>query len=185
MRVAVVVIGLVAIAGCAALPDADARSPDDGFGGAPCASAPDGGAEACFDAGEIAGPAQEAAARASCDALLAKTCGATDGPRCDDGPACTAAGLLAVHEPGRCEAALSDESAYPPCTASACDSLVARVCGGDPPSDACADAPGCDPALRLQERATDPSSSAAEREDAQASCAQALEDTDIFAPCSP
>ena len=138
-----------------------------GDGGFPCPASPEGGD------------------RAACDALLARTCGSTasDGPGCPSSPGCTAATLLATYEPENCVTAVDDLLRYPSCERDACQLLLERVCGGSPPSEACAEAPGCPPALRLDARVHGLDAGVQLREEALASCAAALEDSVVFSPC--
>ena len=131
----------------------------------------------CGDAGAGCGPNDNLGAQ--CDALVTATCGET----CAESPACAAARLLQAHEPENCAAALGDTQTYPHCELGACDSLVRKVCGGDPPSDACADAPGCAPAQELLARSRDPASSQQDLREASEACVQSLEDESVFAPC--
>jgi hypothetical protein len=127
-----------------------------------------------------AGPEECAAAdAAACAELVALTCE----PTCAQSPACAAATLLSTYEPTSCSAALGNELTYPHCGASACETLVAKVCGGSPAIAACEDNPGCDPAQALHARSVDPEASTAEIQDALAACGQALEDESVFAPC--
>jgi hypothetical protein len=113
-----------------------------------------------------------------CPALLVRTCGG-----CTESASCEAATLLARYEPARCTAALDDEQKFPECTARQCEGLMLRVCGATTPTEACASNPGCGPATVLYERSTSSSSSTAEIEQADASCAAALTDDAVFAPC--
>jgi hypothetical protein len=112
-----------------------------------------------------------------CGPLLQRTCG-----ECADSPACEAATLVARYEPQRCSEAMSDERRFPGCTARACDELMRRVCGGPTPTEACASNPGCGPAEVLFKR-SQVSESTAKVEQAEASCASALTDDVVFAPC--
>lgn len=121
----------------------------------------------------------EAGARTDdCAPLVARTCGG-----CADSASCEAATLLSRYEPERCTAALVDEQKFPTCTARPCDALMTRVCGGTTPTAECASNPGCDPARVLYERSTSPSSTTAAIQQADASCAAALTDDAVFAPC--
>jgi hypothetical protein len=113
-----------------------------------------------------------------CADLIARTCGG-----CAESTACEAATLLARYEPARCWAALDDELKFPACTARPCEGLMKRVCGDTTPTAACAASPGCAPATVLYERSTSTSSSTAEIAQAEASCAAALSDDAVFAPC--
>ena len=161
---------------------------------------PDEALEGCFDvdagcAADAGGTAPDAdvetppasvADDASCTALVEKACGGDEGPRCDAAPGCAAAQLVATYEPSRCGAELSNEASFPRCARTACEALVEKVCGAAPgAAPACPDAPGCDPATRLHARSVDAAASAAERDDALASCADALEDGAAFAACAP
>lgn len=141
---------------------------DDGIGSAsepapPCAELCDGEGENVTD---------------GCEDLIARTCGG-----CAESTACEAATLLARYEPARCRAALDDELKFPACTARPCEGLMKRVCGDTTPTAACAANPGCAPATVLYERSTSTSSSTAEIAQADASCAAALSDDAVFAPC--
>lgn len=158
---------------CLGLPDAPpllldggADAGADGDGCVPDAGPSDGG---CALIGEAE----------ACASLLAATCGET----CAESPGCAAASLLGRYEPARCADALTDTQTFPVCQLGNCDALVAQACGGDPPLDACIDAPGCGPALDLKARASDADASQAEIDEAKASCLQALEDEVVFAPC--
>jgi hypothetical protein len=115
-----------------------------------------------------------------CVELVARSCGA-----CADSAGCEAASLLARHEPERCADALADERRFPPCVASACDALMTRVCGGAPPSPSCANHPACGPASVLHARATGAGRGADDIARAEASCAAALTDEQLFSPCDP
>ena len=115
---------------------------------------------------------------ADCATLVARTCGG-----CTVSAACKAATLLSTYEPEGCAGALLDEQTFPTCTARPCVGLMERVCGGTTPTEACASTPGCAPARVLYERSTSPSSTTAEIEQADASCAAALTDDAVFAPC--
>jgi hypothetical protein len=115
-----------------------------------------------------------------CEMLVERTCGG-----CPESAACAAATLLSRHEPEGCAAALGDERTYPACTESACAALMDVVCGGVPPTASCAQNPGCAPAQALWERATSPDGTTQEIAAAEASCAAALTDNDVFAPCAP
>lgn len=114
-----------------------------------------------------------------CAALVARTCE----PSCQDSPACAAAELTRDYEPDSCQAALDDPLTFPTCTASPCETLVERTCGGSEPTPTCADSPGCPPSLVLRGRATDAAASSEEIADALAACEQALEDATVFAAC--
>lgn len=124
--------------------------------------------EGCADAGAEAD---------DCAPLVERTCGA-----CADSAACEAATLLARHERDRCTEALFDERRFPTCTERPCERLMERVCGGDPPTEACVTNPGCGPAQVLFERSRS-STSRDEIDQADASCAAALTDDAVFAPC--
>ena len=146
---------------------------------------PGSGDDVTPEADETAAPgctdaacAEADAGVADCAPLLARTCGG-----CADSASCEAATLLSRYEPQRCAAALIDEQTFPTCTARSCDGLMERVCGGTTPTDACLTNPGCGPAQVLYERATSASSSTAESAQAEASCAAALTDDAVFAPC--
>jgi hypothetical protein len=115
-----------------------------------------------------------------CQVLVERACGA-----CADSAGCEAARLVARYEPERCPTALADERRFPPCTASPCDELMTRVCGGTTPTPACSANPGCGPAQVLYTRATAEQATAADIEQAEASCSSALADDAVFAPCEP
>ena len=132
----------------------------------------------CVDAGPECTPGQDL------DGICAQLIAATCEPTCQDSAACAAATLTATYESFRCEEALTDAQTYPHCGATTCENLVEKVCAGNPPAAACADNPGCEPALELHGRAVDPDATTEEIQEALAACAQALEDEAIFAPCS-
>jgi hypothetical protein len=115
-----------------------------------------------------------------CAGLLARTC-----VGCEKSPSCAAATLLAQYESERCLEAEQDEQTFPSCTASACSELMNRVCGGTAPREECADNPGCPPATVLWGRATSSEATTAEIAAALSSCATALTDESVFAPCEP
>ena len=117
-----------------------------------------------------------------CGELQEKVCGALGAASCEQDPACAAASLLATYEPQSCEAALQNERTYPSCGYSACDQLVAKVCGAIDGDGACADQSGCAPALRLRERLS-VDAGADLLEETLSSCAAALEDGVIFPAC--
>lgn len=133
-----------------------------------------GAGESICDAG-----CSDAAADA-CARVVARSCGA-----CEGSAGCEAATLLARYEPDRCEGALADERRFPPCAVTTCAALMERVCGGTTPSQACAANPGCAPGQVLYERATASDSTADEVARAESSCARALTDAALFAPCEP
>ncbi len=114
-----------------------------------------------------------------CAALVVRTCE----PACHEAAACLAAELTREYQPEQCQAGLDNELTFPACSVSPCQTLVERTCGGDEPTAACVDNPGCQPSLVLRERATDAASSSADIADAVAACQQALEDAVVFAPC--
>ena len=114
-----------------------------------------------------------------CLALVERSCE----PSCQDAPACAAAELTQSYEPDSCAAALEDAQTFPTCTASPCDTLVERTCGGLEPTSGCVDSPGCAPSQVLRQRATDPAAESAEIADAVAACAQVLEDATVFSAC--
>lgn len=114
-----------------------------------------------------------------CLALVERSCE----PSCQDAPGCAAAELTQRWEPDACAAALEDAQTFPTCTASPCDTLVERTCGGLEPTPECVDSPGCSPSQVLRQRATDPAASSGEIADAVAACAQALEDAVVFSAC--
>jgi hypothetical protein len=155
------------------VPDSSFNSPDGSADGGP-----EREFDECDDAGPECTPGQNAEAR--CAELIAATCE----PTCQDSAACAAANLTATYEAFRCEEALTDAQTYPHCGATTCENLVEKVCAGNPPSAACADNPGCEPALELHARSVDPEATTEEIQDALGACAQALEDDAIFAPCS-
>ncbi len=179
---AVLVAGLALLLGAAGCPGVDAPGDGGAFGAPPERDVDvdvdvDAGADALdCDGGMCVGNFDAEA----CAALVVSSCGGDGGARCDDSAGCQAATLLARYEGERCAAALSDDQRFPDCEDTACAVLVARVCGG---AGACADAPGCDPAQRLFLRSVSADAGDADRRDALASCAAALEDADVFAPC--
>jgi hypothetical protein len=121
---------------------------------------------------------QDTVAVDACTPLRERTCGA-----CAASASCEAATLLARYEPERCADALVDEQRFPTCTARPCDGLMKQVCGDTTPTEACRANPGCGPAEVLYERATSPLSTTDEIAQAEASCAKALTDDAVFAPC--
>jgi hypothetical protein len=143
----------------------------------------DGGPEAelgdCVDAGPECVPGAPDGGADVCSSLVELACGET----CLESPGCAAATLLADHEPERCAEALEDTQTFPHCELGVCDALVLRACGGDPPVDACVDAPGCAPALEMQTRARDPEATQDEIDEAKSECTAALEDEIVFAAC--
>lgn len=133
-----------------------------------CVPAVDGGEPLCASGAEDA-----------CAALVARTCE----PACQEAAACVAAELTREFRPEECQAALDNELTFPACAVSPCQTLVERTCGGDEPTAVCVDNPGCQPAIVLRERATDPDAASGDIADAVAACQQALEDAVVFAPC--
>lgn len=145
------------------------------------ANEPDTLAE-CGDGGECEPPPDPQVIADACASLVAKACGAEEGPSCEDSTACYAAQLLAQYEPQTCLQALDDTGRFPECGFSACETLVLRVCGGlgeDAPCDAAA---GCAPAKTLLERSEqgeDPNLAS----EALQSCRAGLEDDVVFSRC--
>lgn len=120
---------------------------------------------------------------ATCDALVARTCGVGDAA-CVDEASCQAALLIRQYEPERCAPAFDDTFTYPPCEADACTKLVEKTCGSvSAPAPTCADRAGCPPALELYEAARDSSRPADDRQDALLACAAGLEDEVLFPAC--
>lgn len=182
IRVVVVLVAL-AVPACpsdpgAAPPDAGELSAGDDLDGGPRSPG-----DAACDGGDCAAYGSDA-----CRALRRDACGDDDGAgddaRCATTPACTAAELLSTYEPASCAAAVADDVRFPDCTDTTCALLVARVCGAAPPAAdaACADAPGCPPALQLWRRSIGVDAGG-DPADALASCGDALTDEDVFAPC--
>ncbi len=119
----------------------------------------------------------------ACNALVATTCGAGDGPSCADSTACYAAQLLAQYEEASCDAALDDEGRFPACGFSTCETLVQHVCGGLDPNAPCEQAAGCDPARTLLDRSRLDDDALSVTEALQ-TCRAALEDDVVFAACT-
>lgn len=116
---------------------------------------------------------------AACTALLSKTCGSATSSSCSSQPGCAAARLLATYEPWECETALDNEQSYPPCQASGCELLVAKVCGEDA---TCSSSATCEVAEQWQQQALN-SAKAADRDDAERACGAALADDVVFPSC--
>lgn len=168
-------IVLVALTACAVggpLTGGDGEGEDGGRG----LGCPDGGL-----CDPVEAP-QSGSAPARCADLVEKVCGEGAGPSCDDAPACEAARLLQRYEEQRCVEALADEVTFPACAYDACEQLVQKVCGALFSPAACEDAPGCEPARRLLERAR--GDDAGERQRALESCQSSLRDDVVFAGCS-
>jgi hypothetical protein len=177
-RVVLVALLLAACPACPGVPPSEGSDDvDAGLQGSPDFLT-DGGEdrETCE-----AGPCPALGEVEACAALVTASCGGEDGgPRCDDAPGCEAATLLARYEGERCVDAIDDDVRFPDCTDTSCGVLVARVCGAD---SACRDAPGCDPAQQLLARSVSADAGEVDRRDALDSCAAALQDEDVFAPC--
>ena len=161
--------------GCATAPNTNLG--DEGEGEGEGEGDPATGNSRCDD---VSNPCSlDQTALASCTSLIDLTCGTS----CTESPSCNAAHLLFRHEPESCADALNHPLTYAPCVVSTCETLMNKVCGGTTPSDGCASNPGCGPATTLYQRTTSGASSAAQVSEAEASCASALSDESVFAPC--
>lgn len=120
---------------------------------------------------------------AVCAALTARVCGeAGDDTSCLGGAVCTAAQLLAMHEPSACAEAQRDTTGYPTCTQAPCDALVERVCDADCTQGTCAASSACALACDLAERVDGEDVDA--RAAAISTCATGLEDGATFPTCA-
>ena len=165
---------------------AAACGPQDGGPEVPPASQADAGAPEAEPGGsdtDLGGtPTGTESIELICGELLEKVCGAPEAASCDQDSACAAASLLATYEPESCAAALQNERTYPTCGYSACDQLVAKVCGAVSGEGACADQAGCAPALRLRDR-LNLDAGVDLLDETLRSCAAALEDGTVFPAC--
>lgn len=184
-RALLLVLLVAALSACAALPNSFEGDCVDGDGGVD-----DGGLELCDGPPPVRDPDPPSSdsgfdtdqqADMACDQLVSEVCGTGAPAACDDAPACAAARLLQQYERSACDNARDNDVTYPDCRPGPCSLLVDRVCGGPSDDALCAEAPGCDPAKVMLERAT--TGTAEERADAEASCRASLEDDVVFAAC--
>jgi hypothetical protein len=129
-----------------------------------------------FDGGLNADAVQD-----GCEALVRRVCGEPPGATCEEDATCIAAGLMRDYASEGCEEALADQVRFPACTLGPCDVLVDKVCGALEGEAPCPSAPGCDPARELRARAE--GDDADEAQQAESSCAAALDDDVVFAAC--